>query len=329
MMRRSRQILKWAVATALFLLPAAVAPGREVDDSYSIAGRFEQYKNRYPGIAWPAVDFGDGQSVFFDQSYKQISGRTLAMDVFVPPAGKRSGSAILLVHGGAWRSGSKAHFYALASRLAKQGHTVFLPEFRLAPEAPYPAGMVDIADALGWVHSQTKRFNIHSDQIAVGGASSGGQMASLLAFAGSSGLFGEAGRKPIAGLVVLDGVLDFTDPLALQFENAAGPLSPAAKWLGGSFEQKPEVWAEASAAQHVSPRSPPTLILGSGIARFTAGRQTVLAELARHGIAGQANDMVDAPHDFWLFEPWITDAAKRMNIFLNGLGSPDQKKAKP
>lgn len=305
-----------AVAIVSGLAGAMAISAREVDDSYTVAQRFEQYKDHYNGISWPAVKLAQGQEILFDRPYKRLPDRSLSFDVFLPPPNRRLGTALVLVHGGAWRSGDRSHFYVLASRLAGRGHTVFLPEYRLAPEACYPAGMSDIADALRWVHENAARFGIKSDRVAIGGASSGGQMAALLAYAPRIRT-DETGRAmPVAALVDLDGVLDMTDPLALQFENAAGDKSPFAQWIGGSFESTRLTWTEASAAHHVSPASPPTLVLGSGIPRFTAGRAAVLAALQSHGTRAEVHDLVNAPHDFWLFEPWLTPTASRIDRFL-------------
>lgn len=313
-----------AAAAACGLTGSLPATAREVDDSYTVAQRFEQYKDQYSGITWPAVTLAEGQEILFDRSYKRLSDRSLGLDVFLPSQKRRLGTALVLVHGGAWRSGDKSHFYALASRLAGLGHTVILPEYRLAPEAGYPSGMTDAADALRWVHDNAAHFGIKPGWIAVGGASSGGQMAALLAYDARLRT-DEAGRMvPVAALIDLDGVLDMTDPLALQFENAAGDKSPFAQWVGGSFESAPQTWIDASAAHHVSPRSPPTLILGSGIPRFTAGRVAVLAALKSHGTRTEVYDLVDAPHDFWLFEPWLTPTARRIDRFLRALLSSSQ-----
>ena len=308
-----------AAAIAYGLTGWMPATAREVDDSYTVAQRFEQYRNRYSGISWPAVTLAEGQEILFDRSYKRLSERSLGLDVFLPSQKRRLGTALVLLHGGAWRSGDKSHFYALASHLAGLGHAVVLPEYRLAPEARYPAGMADAADALRWVHDNAARFGIKPDRVAVGGASSGGQMAALLAYDASLRTDAAGRAAPVAALVDLDGVLDMTDPLALQFENAAGDKSPFAQWVGGSFESSPQTWIEASAGRHVSQTSPPTLILGSGIPRFTAGRVAVLAALQSHGTQAEVYDLANAPHDFWLFEPWLTPTARRIDRFLRAV----------
>lgn len=312
-------LIAWALA-GVAVVPAA-ASLRSVDDSYTIGQRFEQYRDKYPGIGWAPVTWHEGQSVLFDRPYKNTGARDLHIDVFRPSPSMAKRQGIMLVHGGAWSTGNKSHFYALANLLSQHGYTIFLPEFRLSPEAKYPAGMTDIGDALAWARGHAAEFGIASGRIAIGGASSGGQMASLLAYAGPTGLFGSAKDRRANALIDLDGVLDFTEPEALRFENAAGDASPAGRWLGGSYEKAPARWREASAASHVRPDAPPTLILSSGIPRFTVGKEEVMSALGRHGVPHRLFAFENAPHDFWLFEPWLQRTAAEIDKFLTELDS--------
>ncbi len=309
------------ILTALALLVGcAPAPKglRMVDDSYTIAQRYADYEGRYPGLALPDMTFQAGQQVLFDRRYKTDGGRDLHIDVFLPPAGASRHQGLLLVHGGAWRSGSKSHFYALANRLAQRGYTVFLPEYRLAPEAPYPAGLIDVNDAILWAKAHAAEFGLNPQKLALGGASSGGQMASLLAYTAAMPLYkshpGDDTR--VNALVDIDGVLDFTTPMALHYEDAAGLQSPAAKWLGGSMETAPKLWHEASAAAHVSADAPPTLVISSGLVRFTAGKEEVEPALRGFGIPYQFFTLENAPHDVWLFEPYLDPIVDRIDTFL-------------
>ncbi|ESQ86685.1 hypothetical protein ABAC460_22420 [Asticcacaulis sp. AC460] len=289
-------------------VPALAGETRPVDDSYTVSQRWDGYKDKYPGISRPAAEFQAGQKVLFDQLYKKDGSRELHVDVFLPV--KANGQGILLVHGGGWRSGDKSHFYVMASRLAQRGYTVFLPEFRLSPEARYPAGLQDVNDAIVWAKAYPG-----IDRLAIGGASSGGQMASLLAYTAEQDLFkGQAGDTSVNALIDLDGVLDFTTPLALQNENK--PNSVASQWLGGSFEQAPDIWRQASAASHVSASSPPTLIISSGLPRFTAGHEDVAAKLDGFGIRHDYFAFSNAPHDVWLFDPWFSQIVDQMDAFL-------------
>ncbi len=302
------------IAAICLAVAGPAAASHTVDDSYTVARRFADYRAHYPGIRVPVLAPRSGQTMAFDLTYKSVGERDLHIDVFAPAPAMRRNQGLLLAHGGAWRSGSKAHLYALANLLAQRGITVFLPEYRLTPEARYPAGMDDIRDALAWAQQHAGGYGLGRDRIAIGGTSSGGQMASLLAYRDTATPL--PGRTPPNALIDIDGVLDATTPLALQYENAAGAASPLAQWLGGSFEQAPDVWRGASAARYAGPQSPPTLIVGSGMARFTAGREAVLATLARHGVPTATYTFTDVPHDIWLFEPYLDRVAMEIDGFL-------------
>lgn len=291
---------------------------RTIDDSYTISQRYDGYKEHYPGIEWPKLSFKDGQQILFDRRYKKDGDRELRIDIFLPPPQVAHHQALLLVHGGAWRSGSKSHFYALANLLSQRGYVVLIPEYRLAPESGYPTGLIDVNDAIVWAKANAAEFGFDKAHIALGGASSGGQMAALLAYTADTGLYksNEADDTQVNGLVDLDGVLDFTTPMALQYENAAGPNSVAAKWLGGAWEQAPERWLEASASKHITENAPPTLVISSGQVRFTAGKDEVMTKLGQNHIPFTFFSFTNAPHDVWLFEPYLSQIVDKVDTFL-------------
>ena len=117
----------------------------------------------------------------------------------------------MLVHGGGY-SRRETEFYAMANLLAQRGYAVFLPEYRRSPEAPYPAGLIDVNDALAWVKAQAGTYGVDRDHIALGGGSSGGQMAALLAYTSNTSLFKTHANDDtrVNALFDLDGVLNFT-----------------------------------------------------------------------------------------------------------------------
>lgn len=289
-----------------------------IDDSYTVSQRFDAYKKDYPELQIPKLRFEAGQQILFDRLYKKIGSRELHIDVFLPQPEHARRQAILFVHGGAWRSGNKSNFYALANLLAQRGYVVVIPEIRLAPEAQYPAGLIDVNDAIVWTRSQAAAFGFAADKLAIGGESSGGQMAALIAYSSARDTFKSAAKLDtrVNALIDLDGVLDFTTPLALQYENAAGARSPAALWLGGAFETVGDKWREASAAHYVDATSPPTLIVSGEAPRFTAGRENVMQVLERHHIRNADLKFEHAPHAFWLFEPYLSKIAVAIDDFL-------------
>lgn len=312
---------------SLLVSASALAKDITVDDSYSPGERFARYKAKHSELAWPAQTFRAGQSIAFERPYKRVDGRDLHADIFFPSVENQNGQAVVLVHGGGWRSGNKSHFYPLANLLAQRGYVVMTPEYRLSVEAPYPAGMLDINDAISWLKERAEDFSITPDKVAIGGGSSGGQMAALAGHAAASDRYHSQPEQntSVNAVIDLDGVLDFTTPLALQFENKKQHSSAAALWLGGTYEELPEVWAEASATQHLHPQSPPTLIISSGQPRFTAGHAEITGYLKKHHIIHQYIELTETIHTFWLFEPYLSQTAQWIDTFLQRV----QKQGEP
>lgn len=316
---QSRKFLHMlAVVAGLLVSASSLAKDITVDDSYSPGERFARYKAKHPELQWPAQTFRAGQSIAFERPYKRVDGRDLHADIFYPSVENQNGQAVVLVHGGGWRSGNKSHFYPLANLLAQRGYVVMTPEYRLSVEAHYPAGMTDISDAIGWLRDRAEDFSIDPNKIAIGGGSSGGQMAALAGHAAQSGKYHSQPEQntTVNAVIDLDGVLDFTTPLALQFENKKQHNSAAALWLGGTYEELPELWAEASATHHLHPQSPPTLIISSGQPRFTAGHTEITGYLKKHHIIHQYIELNQTIHTFWLFEPYLSQTAQWIDTFL-------------
>jgi acetyl esterase/lipase len=96
--------------------------------------------------------------------------------VWVRPASSRSDDAILHVHGGWFVSGSATAYRHLVGHIAaRAGTRAFVPDYRLAPEHPFPAAVDDVlAVYRGMDDSGIRR-------IAVTGDSAGGNLALVLA----------------------------------------------------------------------------------------------------------------------------------------------------
>ena len=115
-----------------------------------------------------------------DIVYHTSATRELKLDTYSPPPGtKATKTAIVLIHGGGWMTGERGMMAPLANALAAQGFMVIAPEYRLIPEAPWPAQIDDITAAVSWVAANAEGLGIARDRIVLAGGSAGGHLALL------------------------------------------------------------------------------------------------------------------------------------------------------
>jgi epsilon-lactone hydrolase len=89
-----------------------------------------------------------------------------------------TGQVLLFLHGGGYELGSLRSDGELAARLGRaSGMRVLFPEYRLAPEHPFPAAIDDVMAAWHWLRTDQK---LSAESIAVAGASAGGGLAVAL-----------------------------------------------------------------------------------------------------------------------------------------------------
>jgi acetyl esterase/lipase len=94
----------------------------------------------------------------------------------------RPSGALVWIHGGGLVMGVPEISTALCSRLASELDIVVVaPEYRLAPEWPFPAGLEDCVRGLRWVADRAGELGIDPARIAVGGGSAGGGLAACVA----------------------------------------------------------------------------------------------------------------------------------------------------
>jgi acetyl esterase/lipase len=124
--------------------------------------------------------------------FKTSSGQKLRV---YKPAGNKTRAAMLYMHGGGMMIGFPSMDDALLASTALELDIVIVsPEYRLAPEHPYPAAIDDCNEAWHWILSNAEALAIDTKRIAIGGESAGGGLA-----AGSVlRIHDEGGIQPIA-----------------------------------------------------------------------------------------------------------------------------------
>ncbi len=205
-------------------------------------------------------------------------GRELRADVFLPPKPVANGAGVLLVHGGGWIGGDRTQLHGYGVLLGRVGYTCVACEYRLAPDAKWPAQIEDVRVAFEWMRSHAGDLGIDTDRIAVEGNSAGGHLALYL-----------AGTTPgIAACVAIYPPADLQRRHVVASTQAR--VSPV-KLLMPSLE--PAALAEASANTYVSADFPPTML-----------------------IHGNADTVVDVSQSLRMYEQLVDAGAKaELHIF--------------
>ena len=103
-----------------------------------------------------------------------------AAEWLVPPGA--GDDRLVYLHGGGWVAGSPASHRAIAAELALgSGRAVLVPDYRLAPERPFPAGLIDGAAALAHAAAHGPDGSAPVAGLALAGDSAGGNLAAVLA----------------------------------------------------------------------------------------------------------------------------------------------------
>jgi pectinesterase len=321
--------LKMYKLTFLLVLAGACAKAQQkpipVDSSYSVANVYKQIHKDFP-YAVPAIDsvpanvVAHRNLVYTTLPQTAFGKRDLHLDVFTPAA-KGTYPALIMIHGGGWRSGTRSMQVPMAQMLAAKGFVTIPVEYQLSLEAKYPAAVFNIKSAIRWVKANAAKYNIDTNRIAISGCSAGGQLASLVGITNGLPQFeGDHGNKGISSnvkaIVDIDGVLDFLAPSSLNLVRK--PNSPDIEWLGGSFETHPLIWKEASAIYWAKPTTAlPILFLNSGYSRFHAGQDELIGMMKEWNIYTQVHKFDVMVHPFWLFHPWVDETVTITAGFLN------------
>jgi len=135
--------------------------------------------------------------------------------------GAGPGRVLLFLHGGGYELGSLRSDGELAARLGRaSGMRVLFPEYRLAPEHPFPAAIDDVLAAWRWLRTQ----GLDAASLAVAGDSAGGGLAAALLVATR-----DAGQALPAAAVLMSPTVDLTSSGASMTERAdQDPISTPA-----------------------------------------------------------------------------------------------------
>jgi acetyl esterase/lipase len=254
-------------------------------------------------------------------TYCELGERKLLLDAFYPASkSKIKRTAVIIIHGGGWRSGNQTQHYPLAQRLAALGYVCFTPEYRLSTEALYPAAVYDIKAVIKWVKKNAKQYQIDTNKITVLGFSAGGELAAFMGATNGkvdfeSTICNENFNAEVNAVVDIDGTLSFVHAESGEGDDSKR-TSAGTYWFGYAKNDNPELWKQASPLTHAGKHTPPTLFINSAVDRMHAGRNDYIKILGEFNIYTEVQHFENSPHSFCLYDPWFEPTVKYIDEFL-------------
>lgn len=296
------------------------------DTSYTPYSAWMKIRKQYPNVTLVKPQLPEGVKAELNIVYATLPDtpygkRELYLDLFRPEKpGKYP--VLLLVFGGGWRSGSKEAQVPMAQQIAAKGYVTAAVEYRLSPEALYPAAVFDIKAAIRYLRANAARYDIDPDKIAISGSSAGGQLAALVGMTSEIKKFeGDEGNNNVSSavqaIIDMDGILDFRAPEESAGDNIPGKRSAAAYWFGKTFKEDSALWIEASPIEYAGKNTPPVLFINSTQPRFHAGRDSLISILNTFHIYTEVHTIPNSVHSFWQVHPWFDETVGYMIRFLD------------
>jgi acetyl esterase/lipase len=210
-------------------------------------------------------------------SFAMPDGYELTLDVY-RPTDTGPWPVVVQIYGGGWRAGSPSDHGEAARSLAGAGYVVYAVDYRHSPRWRWPAQRDDVCQALRWIAEHTHTHGGDPSRIAILGRSSGAQ----LAFAAAA-----APNVPAVGAIVA-----LYTPVDLEhaYRNPPVPDTLDIRRLerdlfGGSPDDFPEAYREASPITLAARPHPPVLLIGGSRDRIVqrARLEALDAKLDEHG----------------------------------------------
>ena len=189
-----------------------------------------------------------------DVEYLRHGDKPLLARIY-QPRGAGPFPVIIDLHGGAWTKKDRTSDVATCEGLARAGIVAVALDFRMPPQAKYPASIADVNFAIRWCKARAAELKSRPDMVGILGVSSGGQQAMIAAMRPSdpryAALPGNAAFDASVRCVVL--CWPVIDPLGryeyARQKIAAGDAKQAKEWIAAHDQY----WADEAEMAEGSP----------------------------------------------------------------------------
>ncbi len=214
----------------------------------------------------------------------------------------------LFMHGSGFVVGSPDMTDGICRTLAAGANSLVVsPAYRLAPEAPFPAGLDDCWAALNWAHEHAGEIGGDASRMAVAGDSTGGNFASVIA------QMSRAGGPSLRHQLLLYPVLDcsFETRSHIEFERGYFLTGEMIRWYWRQYlpdGQMADDWRASPLRQTTLENLPPATIITAEYDVLRDEAETYASKLIGAGIPTTVKRWPGQIHGFLLQQGIIDDA---------------------
>lgn len=243
------------------------------------------------------------ESVVFESGieYTNPEDQHLQLNMARPKTGTGPFPAVICIHGGGFRAGTRDSYNNLIVKLAERGYVAVTITYRLAPKFKFPAAIHDTKAAVRWVRANSGKYKINPDKIGVTGGSAGGHLAQFLGVTGDVKEFEGTGGNPeqsskVNCVVNVYGPSDFTKSYGKSVD--AHEVLPL--FLGGNLEKAREMHIRSSPLYWVTPNAAPTLCIHGTEDKYVAHEQAtwIVDKLKAAQVPAELLTLPGAGHGF-------------------------------
>ena len=194
--------------------------------------------------------------------YSNPDDQHLQLNMARPKDGAGPFPAVICIHGGGFRAGTREGFNRLCLQLAERGYVAVTVSYRLAPKYQFPAAVHDVKAAVRWMRANAEKYQIDPDRIGTTGGSAGGHLAQFLGVTSGVKKFeGDGGNLEYSShvkcVVNFYGPSDFTK----SYDASVDAKDVLPLFLGGNLQQERHRHIESSPLYWVTPEAAPTLFV--------------------------------------------------------------------
>ncbi len=227
--------------------------------------------------ALAAVTVPDNVTFELGVEFANPDNQHLKLDLAMPKDGAGPFPAIICIHGGGFRAGTRDGYDGLCLTLAARGYVAVTITYRLAPAYPFPAAVLDCKGAVRWLRANAAKYHVDPTRIGTTGGSAGGHLAQFLGVTAGVREFEGEGNLDQSSAVSC--VVNFFGPsdLSKSYGKSVDAAEVLPLFFGGNLDTKLREHLRGSPLYWITPAAAPTLIVHGTEDKYVAYEQATWA----------------------------------------------------